>query len=113
MPVSRVAARLNRMTRPASSATTRTGDRSDKSESKVRTAAPVSSGSGAPGSAERPSAQDRACAEVAGAFYSYLLDHRDANDSNRTVAEALQHSVAAIRNRFHPIDWAPFIHLGA
>ena len=41
----------------ASSATTRTGDRSDRSDSKVRTATPVSSGSGATGvrsKAERP-----------------------------------------------------------
>ena len=46
----------------ASSATTRTGDRSERSDSRVKTAAPVSSGSGAPGSAARPSAPARAWA---------------------------------------------------
>jgi CHAT domain-containing protein/TPR repeat protein len=59
------------------------------------------------------SAHDNACAEVAGFFYRQLLESRDAEDPNRTVAEALQDAICKIRQRYHPIDWAPFIHLGA
>ena len=46
----------------ASSATTRTGDRSARSDSRVKTATPVRSGSGAPGSAARPKAPSSAWA---------------------------------------------------
>jgi FMN reductase len=46
----------------ASSATTRTGELSERSDSKVSTATPVRSGSGATGSAARPSAPSRAWA---------------------------------------------------
>jgi tetratricopeptide (TPR) repeat protein len=58
---------------------------------------------------------DKCCAFVAEEFYRLLVEGRDGGQGHRLVAVALHQAVLALRNKYprRPLDWAPYIHLGA
>lgn len=58
---------------------------------------------------------DIACRQVAGEFYSLLLDVHRHIDGHRKVGTAFHHAVATLRNQnpTQPLKWACFIHTGA
>jgi tetratricopeptide (TPR) repeat protein len=60
-------------------------------------------------------ADDQVCVEVAKGFYEQLVAHISVLESNETVAAALHHSVEKVRGQYRraPMQWAPFIHIGA
>lgn len=60
-------------------------------------------------------ADDQVCVEVAKGFYEHVVASLPARPSNGAVAAALHGSVEKIRSRYSkaPLQWAPFIHIGA
>lgn len=57
---------------------------------------------------------DRICVEVAGGFYTALLDQREMRWDTDEVAGALREAVMAVRakERGTPLYWAQFVHYG-
>jgi CHAT domain-containing protein len=61
------------------------------------------------------SADDAVCVTMAKLFYKHLIRKRDAEDGNRTVAEALHCAVMRVRSDYlqEPLRWTLYIHSGA
>jgi tetratricopeptide (TPR) repeat protein len=60
-------------------------------------------------------ADDQVCVQVAKGFYEHLVTVVSAHLGNEAIAAALHGSVEKIRGRYSkaPLQWAPFIHIGA
>ena len=60
-------------------------------------------------------ANDQVCVQVAKGFYENLVAAAPARQSNEAIAAALHGSVEKIRAEYSkaPLQWAPFIHIGA
>ena len=60
-------------------------------------------------------ADDQVCFQVAKGFYEQVVANLPTRQSNEAIAAALHGSVEKIRSRYSkaPLQWAPFIHIGA
>lgn len=60
-------------------------------------------------------ADDQICVSIARSFYSFFVKNEGGTDSNRSVAEAVNHAIrqTALEYPNNPSLWTPFIYLGA
>jgi len=60
-------------------------------------------------------AVDEVCVEMASGFYALIQSDSSGREANRQVAEAVHKATLQVRSRWWklPLNWAPYVHVGA